>query len=154
MFFLHKRGLFGLIMKKMPIKIIHCQYLPIQQKMIENYQLFGFRGITRRGPFWGKHYLAQIAWQDIHQKTDTRASPKSTVLLWRIYPKEMWGLGQSWMNKVVPFNSTYNSQQDKRPTFFTGKTRIEKELSVMNGQLNEYITEPICLHQWMKKVSI
>lgn len=80
MVFLHKKELFGLIiMKEMPIKTIHCQCLPIQQETIENCQLFGFSGITRRGPCWEKHYLAQISWQDIHQKT--RAPLESTVLL-------------------------------------------------------------------------
>ena len=45
-------------MKKMPIKTIHCQYLPDQQEMIEKYQSSVF---MRKGPCWEKHTLAQIA---------------------------------------------------------------------------------------------
>lgn len=82
MFFYIKKELFVLIiMKEMPIKTIHCQCLPNQQEMIENYQLSVFSGIMRKGACWEKHTLAQIAQQDLQQNSDIREYPEFTALL-------------------------------------------------------------------------
>lgn len=123
-------------MKEMPIKTLHFQCLPIQQKMIENYRLFGFSGISGWVPHLEKHYLAQIAWQDIDQKTDTRAPPRShRSTLKNVSQGNIEALNKAEWTTL--FLSTLLITANKSQTVFTGRTRIEKELSVMNGQLIE-----------------
>lgn len=121
----------------MPIKTLHCQCLPIQQKMIENYQLFGFSEISGWVPRLEKHYLAQLAWQDIDQKTwHQGTSQKSPFYFEECIPREREALDKAEWTRLF-LSTLLIITANKSQTVFTDRARIEKELSVMNGQLIE-----------------